>query len=282
MSWIKSSALPLATIPSVCSEAMKTSHTYCWPNTQKQLCNSEAHTEARGQVGVLVYALTHIHSILHFSCVCLYVSLQEGWAWGAVLKLQLTVHQISLHLLHFLSDHVPYPSPPSTLDSPPFTIILLSLLLRNQGLQMVKIIQFSLLVLWSDFLLKTEHFVVGPQCIITVRKSMIMQLGLSGVWRTFFLKLGDGESCLVGSVSQSEGRHKEGEGEWDGADIQERGKGGRWRERCMCKSVCSPFACTSVSAILTAWNQLWLNPLTIRTLFVCSVPNYTGVSPSKQ
>lgn len=69
--------MPLATIPSVRSEAMKTSHTYCWSNTQKQLCNSEAHTEARGQAGVLVYALTHTYSLnsSFFLCVCVSVRL---------------------------------------------------------------------------------------------------------------------------------------------------------------------------------------------------------------
>lgn len=41
--------------------------------------------------------------------------------------------------------------------------------------------QFSAMILRGDFLLKTADFVVLPQCIIMVRKAIVIQLGLSGV-----------------------------------------------------------------------------------------------------
>lgn len=43
------------------------------------------------------------------------------------------------------------------------------------------IIQFYPLFLRGDFLFKTQHSVVVPQCIIMVMKAIIIQLGLSGV-----------------------------------------------------------------------------------------------------
>ncbi len=41
--------------------------------------------------------------------------------------------------------------------------------------------QFSPLILRGVFLLKTEDSVVVPQCIITVMKAIVIQLGLSDV-----------------------------------------------------------------------------------------------------
>lgn len=54
---IKSSALPLAAIPSVWSEAMNNLYTCGQPDTHKnkELCNAEAHTEGKGQDGAVEF-----------------------------------------------------------------------------------------------------------------------------------------------------------------------------------------------------------------------------------
>lgn len=218
--------------------------------------------------------------------VCVSLSLQGEallWSLSSPLIRFLYICSISSQLLCFIPTHLPCCSP--LLHSLWCNIILLSLLLYS-GWQMDTIIQFSPLFLRGDFLLKTQHSVVVPQCIIMVMKAIIIQLGLSGVWRRFFWKLG-GRGMLAGcSVSQSERRDKEGEGgcgteskreNWRTGG-REGGREGRVMKRmvCVCKTVSTPFARSTVSASLTAWKTALVKSATIRTLF-----SYSTLTPSK-
>lgn len=117
-------------------------------------------------------------------------------------------------------------------------------------------------------------------------KAIIIQLGLSGVWRRFFWKLGEGKSWLVApSANQRDEtrREREGAGQWanERSDVRVEGKevekGGWWREWCVCLCVCvrqspPPFAHTTVSARLAAWKRLRLNPLQLERYFPSVCP----------
>lgn len=90
---IKSAALPLADIPSVCSESMNNVHTQAAQHT-KQLCNAEAHTEGRGRAAfraltqlliiclwldMLDRAWSSLTNILTYASPC---HTAGGWGWG--------------------------------------------------------------------------------------------------------------------------------------------------------------------------------------------------------
>lgn len=128
--------------------------------------------------------------------------------------------------------------------------------------------------------LNPQHSTPVPQRTITCMKAMIMQLGLSGVWRRFFWKLGDGGSWLCCFVSQSEERHGERRGRaWDreikSANIHCRSEGRRVVGRMVCVWVSSPCARSNVSTSQLE-NSFASIRLQLQRRLSCSRPHCDG------
>lgn len=176
-----------------------------------------------------------LHGLIQFhpylsACLPPLLARESG---GEALELELASHRISLHLLHFLSVLVLHPSPPSCALLSSF--FHCDLLLSSCHYHCIGggrwTQQFSLLILRGVFLLKRKDFVTVTQCALMVMKAIVIQLGLSGVWRRFFWKLGEGESWLAAlsaNQRQETRREREGAGESERESWRTGGgKGGR-------------------------------------------------------
>lgn len=183
----------------------------------------------------------------------------QGVKWGGVLELELASHQNSLHLIR--SPLRPCSvSPPSTFLSPPFPGTLLKRSETPHGQN------YPVFTWGGDFLFKpaTLH-----ACATTYdnafMKAMIMQLGLCGVWRRFFWKLGGWGKLACCFVAQSEGRHGERRGRaWDGeiksANTVGAREGGWWGEWSVYESPppVRPQVSLKTALLQSAYSYSWI------------------------